>query len=222
MTNQESAARTGDEAFPIDEICPPSIAELARLGALRRFPRKSLIIREGEIGKSLFVLLSGRIRIFAEDQEGHRFVIGSFGPGALFGEGSLDGGPRTASVEAITDLVCSAVSYATVKASLASNPGFAIALLTELIVRGRATARRMKSLALDSVYQRLRTLIDNEAIDRNGMRVLGPDWSQQEIASRLGSSRDMVTRIFRELAKGGYIAVGRGETRILRALPKAW
>ena len=189
---------------------------------IRQFARKSLVVREGEAGDALFVLLDGRIRIFAEDQDGHRFVIGTYGPGTLFGEGSLDGGPRTASVEAISDLTCSVLPYTKLKAAMADDATFAITLLTEMIVRGRATARRMKSLALDSVYQRLRAMIASEAVDSHGVRTLGPDWSQQEIANRLGASRDMVTKIFRELSKGGYIAVGRGETRILRPLPKAW
>jgi len=209
-------------ATPIEEICAPPIAELARLGVIRHFARKSLVVREGEAGDALFVLVDGRIRIFAEDQEEHRFVIGTYGPGTLFGEGSLDGGPRTASVEAISDLTCYVLSYAKLKAAMASDPAFAMTLLTEMIVRGRATARRMKSLALDSVYQRLRAMIASEAVDSLGVRTLGPDWSQQEIANRLGASRDMVTKIFRDLSKGGYIAVGRGETRILRPLPKAW
>lgn len=207
---------------PIEDSCSAPIAELARLGHVRSYPRKSLLVREGETGDALFVLIEGRIRVFAEDQDGHRFVIGSYGPGTLFGEGSLDGGPRTASVEAVSDLVCSVLPYAELKAAMAENPSFAMALLTELIVRGRATARRMKSLALDSVYQRLRAMIATEAVLRNGLQTLGPDWSQQEIANRIGASRDMVTKIFRELSKGGYIAVGRGELRILRPLPKAW
>ena len=207
---------------PIEEICSPPIAELAKLGLIQCFPRKALVVREGEAGDALFVLLEGRIRIFAEDQDGHRFVIGSYGPGTLFGEGSLDGGPRTASVEAITELRCSVLPYAALKSAMTGDQVFAMTLLTEMIVRGRASARRMKSLALDSVYQRLRALIATEAFDHNGVSTLGPDWSQQEIAHRLGASRDMVTKIFRDLSKGGYIAVGRGETRILRPLPLAW
>ena len=198
------------------------IAELAKLGAVQRYLRKTLLIREGEPGSALFVLLEGRIRIFAEDHDGHRYVFGSYGPGTLFGEGSFDGGPRTASVETVADCACAVVSYADLRRRMAEDPLFAMTLLTELITRSRASAMRIKSLALDSVYQRLRTLIDAEATAHDGIRRLGPDWSQQEIANRLGSSRDMVTKIFRELAKGGYIATRRGETRILKALPKAW
>lgn len=211
-----------NDAEQDDVIVAQPIAELAKLGAVRRFARKTVLIREGEPGSVLFVLLEGRIRIFAEGHDGRRYVFGAFGPGTLFGEGSFDGGPRTASVETLADCVCAVVPYAELRRRMAGDAAFAMTLLTELITRSRASAMRIKSLALDSVYQRLRTLIDAEAVAHDGIRRLGPDWSQQEIANRLGSSRDMVTKIFRELAKGGYIATSRGETRILKLLPKAW
>lgn len=196
--------------------------DLVRLGQQKTFARKNTLIREGESGNTLFVLIEGRVRIFAEGPDGRRFVFGNFGPGTLFGECSLDNGPRTASVEAMTECVCAEVPYAEMRRRMAADPGFAMTLLTELITRSRASTQRLKSLALDPVYLRLRALIESEAVADERGRRLGPDWSQQEIANRLGSSRDMVTRIFRELTKGGYIATGRGETRILKALPKAW
>ncbi|MCX7174441.1 MAG: Crp/Fnr family transcriptional regulator [Proteobacteria bacterium] len=215
-----SVPKTHDALF--EDACSQPIAALARMGSLCEFERKSLVIKEGDRGQTLFVLLSGRVRIYSQDMDGRRFLIGVYGPGTLFGEGSMDGGPRTASVAAMTDLVCSAVPYAAVKAGMANDPAFAMTLLMELVVRSRATAKRMKSLALESVYQRLRTLVDSESTEKNGARVLGPNWSQQEIADRLGASRDMVTRIFRELSRGGYIEIGRGTTKILRSLPKVW
>lgn len=211
-----------NDARQDDVMVAQPIAELAKLGRVERFARKTVLIREGEPGSVLFVLLEGRIRIFAEGHDGRRYVFGSFGPGALFGEGSFDGGPRTASVETLSDCVCAVVPYAELRRRMAADATFAMTLLTELITRSRASAMRIKSLALDSVYQRLRALIEAEATEHGGMRRLGPDWSQQEIANRLGSSRDMVTKIFRELTKGGYIATSRGETRILKKLPKAW
>lgn len=203
-------------------VCTPPFAELAKLGKTERYPRKCLIVREGAIGTSLFILLEGRIRIFMNGDDERRFVIGTYGPGTMFGEVALDGGPRTASVEAISDVACSVVQYADLKAHLEKNPQFAMVLLNELIARSRATSRRMKGLALSSVYQRFRALVETEATIQQGERVLGPDWPQQEIANRLGSSRDMVTRIFRELTKGGYIQSSRGTTRVLKPLPEAW
>lgn len=211
---------TGDKGG--DAAMAKSVVELARLGTVRHYPRKSLVIREGEMGTSLFVLLEGRIRIFSEDRDVHRFVFGAFGAGALFGEVSLDQGPRTASVEAATDCVCADVPYTELYQRMANDQNFAMTFVAELIARSRASTMRIKSLALDTVYQRLRTLIDTESVEQGGMRCLGPDLSQQEIANRLGASRDMVTKIFRDLTKGGYIETGRGGTRILKPLPRDW
>lgn len=211
---------TGDESG--DASIAAWVVELARVGNVRAYPRKSLLIREGEVGTSLFVLLDGRIRIFSEDQDGHRFVFGAFGPGTIFGEVSLDSGPRTASVEALTDCRCADVPYTELYQRMAADQGFAMTLLAELIRRSRASTMRIKSLALDTVYQRLRALIDSESVEQDGMRCLGPELSQQEIANRLGASRDMVTRIFRDLTKGEYIETSRSGTRILRPLPREW
>lgn len=198
------------------------IADLARLGRIAPYRKGSLIIMEGDAGDTLYVLLSGRIRIFSDGSDGRRYVFGTFGPGAIFGEGSLDGGPRTASVEAIADSECAIVPYASLRSRMVNDPLFAMTLLTELIARGRASSKKLKSLALEPVYQRLLNLIENEAIHRDGILVLGPDLSQQEIANRVGASRDMITKILRELSKGRYIETGRGEIRILKALPRAW
>ncbi len=160
------------------------------------------------------------------------FVIGTYGAGTLFGEGALDGGPRTASVEALTGLECVEISYVDLRRKLTEDSAFALVLIMELIGRSRLTARRLKSLALGSVYERFRELAEQEArpVDgsacvadaANGPRALPPEWSQQELAQRLGASRDMVTRILRELGKGGYVDVGRGRIILLRPLPRHW
>jgi CRP/FNR family cyclic AMP-dependent transcriptional regulator len=213
MTNPEST---------IDGVCTKPIADLARLGTVQSYPSKTMLVREKDAGHSLFIVLDGRVRIFTENQDERRFVLGTYGPGTLFGEGAFDGGPRTASVEATSNVTCAVVQYSNLRAHIAADPAFAMALLTELITRSRSVMTRMKGLALDSVYQRLRALIEAESIEQEGMRILGPEWTQQEIANRLGSSRDMVTKIFRELTKGGYLEVARGKIGVLKPLPKGW
>lgn len=198
------------------------LADLAALGDRRVFVRKDVLIREGDSGDSLFVLLEGRVRIFTADEEGRRFVFGIVGSGAIFGEGALDGGPRTASVEAVSDGSCAAVPYALISQRITNDAQFALILINELIARSRSSTGRMKSLALETVYQRLCKLLVQEGSLRNGVQILGAEWTQQAIANQIGSSRDMVTRIFRELVKGNYIATQRGETQVLRPLPKGW
>lgn len=204
-----------------DLACSPSIAALARLGRRCRFAPGALVLREGDPGDSLFVLLTGRIRIFVDADE-RRFVIGTYGPGTLFGEGSLDGGPRTASVEAVSEIQCAMLSYDELREKLAADASFATALTMELIGRSRSTARRLKTLALGTVYERFRELVEQEAVVKDGARQLPSDWSHQEIANRIGSSRDMVTKILKELGKGDYVAVSRGRIALLKDLPKRW
>lgn len=211
-----------DHESIINEVCTQPIAALARLGTVHRYAHKALLLREKDAGDALFIVLEGRIRIFTENLDGRRFVIGVYGSGTLFGEGALDGGPRTASVEAVSDVSCAVVHYANLKTHMAADPAFAMALLNELIARSRSVMKRMKALALDSVYQRLRSLIEAESLEHNGELMLALDCSQQEMANRLGSSRDMITKILRELSKGGYLEVSRGSIKVLKPLPKRW
>ena len=207
-------------AIDIDAVCSPPIAALAKLGRLCVFPARAAIVHEGDPGDSLFVVLDGRIRIFVDSDDERRFVIGLFGPGSLFGEGSLDGGPRTASVEAVTETICAVIAYADLRQTLLDDAQFGMALVMELIQRSRHTARRMKGLALNSAYQRFRELVLQELRQPTGE--LQGDWSQQEIAQRLGCSRDMVTKILKELGKGDYVLARRGGLTIRKPLPKAW
>lgn len=205
-----------------DPTISPSIHRLAALGTPRHFAKGARVLREGDPGSCLYIVLEGKVRIYVDADEERRYVIGTYGRGALFGEGSLDGGPRTASVEATTDIECSEVSFAVLRQKLESDPQFAMALVMELIGRSRSTARRLKNLALGSVYERFRELAMQEPAGPDGQRHLPPDWSQQEIAQRIGASRDMVTRILRELGKGGYVRSGRGAITVLKELPKRW
>ncbi len=199
------------------------LSELAALGMQQTFTRNQILIREGDPGDSLFVLLEGQVRIFTSNEKGHRFVFGTAQAGAIFGEGSLDGGPRTASVEALTHISCSVVAYPVIRQRIANDTEFAMLLIDELIARSRMNTGRMKSLALETVYQRLRSFIVQEARpNEQSVHILGTEWTQQAIANHIGSSRDMVTRIFRELARGDYIVNQHGTTLILKPLPKGW
>lgn len=141
-------------------------------------------------------------------------MIGAIGHGFIFGEGALDGGPRTATVKDITPVTCSIVEYETLLESINSDSRFALSLVLTLISRSRFAARRMKSLALDTVYQRLRVLMGCEP------RII--EITQQEIGEMIGASRDMVTKIFRDPNKGGYIRTARGSVELLKALPQSW
>ena len=86
------------------------LARLAEMGRPREYPKNSMLIHEGDEGDTLFVILSGRVKVFAVDASDREVTYGIFGPGNYFGEMSLDGGPRSASVITLEPTVCSAVS----------------------------------------------------------------------------------------------------------------
>ena len=89
----------------------PSLTQaLAALGSVRRFRKGSLLIQEGDVGDTLFIIQSGRLRVFSADDRDREITLGVYGPGDYVGEMALDGGPRSATVEALEASVCSVVT----------------------------------------------------------------------------------------------------------------
>jgi len=203
---------------------PEPLRPLARQGQLRQYRKDELIIREGTHGDELFFLLEGRVRAFSNDANQREISFAIDSAGEYFGEMALDGGPRSASVIALEPTVCAVVTRETVWQHVGTDPTFARALIERLIARSRWTTERARELALFDVYGRLRLLLDNLASppDALGERPIAERLTHQAIASRLGSSREMVSRLMKDLEKGGYIRTARASVTLLRTLPKSW
>jgi CRP/FNR family transcriptional regulator, cyclic AMP receptor protein len=201
---------------------PDALTALAADGLPRRYKKHALIISEGDLGASLFVLLEGSVRIYSQDEQGRELNFGQLEPRTIFGEMAFEGGTRTASVEAVSPCLCAEVPYAVLKQRLADNPEFAFFLISTLIGRCRSATESARNMALKTVYQRVVELLDKEAVQENGARVLPRRMSQQELANRVGASRDMVSKIFKDLIIGKYIEVDDKRVAILKALPTRW
>lgn len=196
-----------------------ALRDIAQIGLVRTFPKGAVVINEGEAGDSMYVILSGRVKIYVADEQGQELVLNVMGQGELFGELVLDGGPRTASVMCQEPCVFSVISAAGLRAVTAADPDFALRLISTLIARIRLMTDMVKDLALRDVYGRVRELLIKLAVEKDGRLTVKEKLTQQEIANRVGSSRDMVTRIFKDLTAGGYIAVENRQITILRKLP---
>jgi CRP/FNR family cyclic AMP-dependent transcriptional regulator len=205
-----------------DETISPALEALAASGIKRQFPKKTRFITEGEEGTSIYVVLAGRVRVFTSDERGKEFIFGLYGPGSIIGEMAIDGQPRSASVEAITDVTCAIVSVEALRQRIATDPDFSMSLILLLIQRSRDTTTFARQLALENAYERMVTLLDGLAVDSNGERVVSEPMSQQDIADRIGTSRDMVSRIFKELTKGNYLKHEKKRITFLRDLPRKW
>ena len=181
-----------------------------------------MLINEGEQGDSLFILLSGKVKVFASNEAGKEFVIDFHGPGEYVGEMSLDGAPRSASVMTVEPTSCAVVSRANFREFILAHPDFALHLIEKLIQRVRRTTENVKSLALSDVYGRLVRLLNALAQDRDGRQVIPDKLTQQDIAERVGASRDMISRLMKDLVAGGYLAIEDRTITILKRLPAAW
>jgi CRP/FNR family cyclic AMP-dependent transcriptional regulator len=217
-----NAAHSGERADPLTPLHDETLRSIAASGVIRTYPRNTVLINEGDVGDALYVLLSGRVKVFSSNEAGREFVIDFHGPGEYVGEMSLDGAPRSASVMTVEPTTCAVVSRMQFRDFVLAHPDFAMHLIERLIHRVRVTTSNLKSLALSDVYGRLVRLLNALAQEVDGRWVVPERLTQQDIADRVGASRDMIGKLLKDLVAGGYLSVEERTITILRKLPTGW
>jgi CRP/FNR family cyclic AMP-dependent transcriptional regulator len=205
-----------------DKLTAVELRALSEQGAVRSFQKHAVIVSEGDETDSLYVILSGCVKVFVADESGKEVVLGTQGPGEYFGEMVLDGGPRSASVMTLAPSRFLIIPKHKARDFLRSQPDFAIRLIEKLIHRTRALTESVKNLALMDVYGRVARLLLELAEDDRGQLVIREKLTQQDIASRVGASREMVSKILKDLASGGYLSTTQKRITIHKALPRHW
>ena len=201
----------------------PALARLAARGILRSYRKNTIVLNEGERGDSLFVLLQGQVKVYATDENGREITYGTISAGDYFGEMSLDGGPRSASVMTLEPCLCALVPRPAVQQHLAEEPGFAMALVTQVIRRARSATETARQMALLDVYGRvIQTLEGEQGPATSQAPVQLTQITHQQIASRVGASREMVSRLLKDLEKGGYVELGIKRITLKKKLPARW
>ncbi len=189
-------------------------------GTVRQFAAAAIILNEGDDTRSLYIVLEGRVRMYAFDDHGREFVISEAGPGDYFGELALDGGNRSLSVQTLEPTRCCIVPGDAMRQFLIDEPDFVLHLLSKLMRQVRRLTDQLKSLALEDVYRRVVHLLTELSEADGGRRVLRHKLTQQDIADRVGSSREMVNRIMKELNVGGYVSTDASQHLVIhRNLP---
>jgi CRP/FNR family transcriptional regulator, cyclic AMP receptor protein len=209
---------------PVDH--PPmsdSLRTLARRGELKRFRKGQRFITEGEFGDTIYIVLEGRIRAFGENEDGKKIIYNDYGPGEYVGEMSLDGGPRSANVEALQPTLCARVTRATLQQHLKDEPDFAFELLTKVIRRARAATVSLHGVALNNVYGQLKALLESKCLPGpDGVAVWDNAPSQAELAQHLGCTKAMVNKLLRDVRIAGQVHWEPGRIRLLRPLSSKW
>lgn len=200
----------------------PAVRALALRGTVRSYRKNTVLVNEGETGDSTFVLLAGRVKIYSNDAHGHEIVYDVVEAGDYFAELSLDGGPRTASAMTLDASVCSLVDAAQVRAHL-RHPPYADEFMAHVTRRARDATLQARELALKDVYGRVVSTLESQQgpASADAPITLAP-LTHQTIASRVGASREMVSRLLKDLERGGYVALGVRQITLMRKLPARW
>ena len=177
----------------------------------KSFPRSTTIIAAGDMTDSLYVIISGRLKVMMSDDEGREVILAILGPNEFFGEmGLLDDHPRSASVVAIEPCELLSLAKRDFKKCLAENFEMTMTVVRGLVKRLREADRKIGSLALMDVYGRVARLLLEMAETIDGQKVVTKKLAKQDIAKMIGASREMVSRVMKDLQTGGFIEVRGG------------
>ena len=205
------------------EVLPPPLLEaIAKVATVRTFPKNAIIVNEGDETDSLYVMLAGRARVYVSNAQGREVQLNLIGTGEYFGEVTLDGGPRSASVMAAEDCRCAVVKRGELLTLVEKEPHFALHMVRKLASRVRDLTENVRSLALMDVYGRVARLLLELAEERDGRLIVEGPLTHKDIASRVGASREMISRIFSDLTAGGYVGKENGRLVIMRKPPPRW
>lgn len=198
-----------------------SLDELEQLSVLRRYPKNTILFIEGDESTHLYVIKDGKVSVSVAGEDGREVILNYIGAGEYFGElALLDGQPRSATVRTVTPCEVIAVSRSSFQELLKTNPEFVLQVTSELTSRIRQLTESVKDLALLDVYGRVSNVLEKLS-DDNG-RIDNPKVTHQDIANMVGSSREMVSRIMKQLIIGEYIEQCSQYIEIKKPLPKGW
>lgn len=193
---------------PLFSLMPQAQAQrIAAAVQKKRLRRGENVVTQGQKSHALFIILSGRVRVVATDAQQREVILAKLGPGDHVGEMSLiDGLPHSATcrAEVQTDLLV--LSRTDFEACLPEPQSMAHAIMRALVQRLREADRKIETLALLDVYGRVaRALLDLATPQRDGVLLIRDKVSRQDVAKMVGASREMVSRVMRDLERRGFL-----------------
>jgi CRP-like cAMP-binding protein len=198
-----------------DEMLGGLAAHLRR----RSFRRDTALFHKDQVGDALYIVESGRVRIFMPSEAGEELTVDVLGPGDVFGEMALlDGQPRSASAVTLEDAVLYVLGREEFQRQLAASPALAAAVLALLSARLRHVMEYAETLAFLDVYGRvahvLLSMAERHGVHENGV-VINVDLTQAELATMAGATRERINKALTAFRAQGLIEV-RGKKIVIR------
>lgn len=205
------------------ELSRDQLDFLTARSSARTYPKGAIIVNEGDEASSLFVIQAGTVKTYLSDDSGKEVVLSTQGPGEYFGDLALfDDAPRSASVMAIEPCKVLVISKSVLREALVERPEIALLLMKGLASRVRALTESVRTFALLDVFGRLVRTLYQLASDKEEGLLIDQKLTQQELANRIGASREMVSRIMNDLVEGGYIRIEGKRILICKKIPSSW
>lgn len=197
-----------DKVEIFDGLTTEELGSLASKGVVRSYPKNTVIINENDLADSLYIIESGRVKVYCSDKNGKEFIMNTLGPGDYFGElALLDDDRRSASIRTMEKASFCIIYKDDFHAVIEQQANIASTLIRNLTRRVRKLTQDVKALALQDVYGRVTTVLATLASPRDdGTSIIPEKLTQQDIADRVGASREMVARILKDLTIGEYIS----------------
>ena len=188
----------------------------------RQFPKNTVIVSQGDDTDSFYVIVKGRVDVFLHNDKGKEIIINTLNVSESFGElAPLGGIPRQASIITTEDSTFGIISRQVFMDALLVKPSIGMRIIDLLITRIQDLTEEVSSLALEDVYNRVVRVLYKHAAEV-GEKLVTEKLTQQDIASRVGATREMVHRILKELKTGGYISIEGKHITIEKKLPPGW
>jgi len=201
-------------------LTPGQVAALKKECEILKYPKHTLIVKEDELSDSLYWIESGKVKVYVSGEDGREVVLTTHSEGDYFGEmAMIDSKVRAASVITVEPSTIVVMGKEAFQKVQLDHPDIAWALIRGLIIRLRELTDNVKMLALKDVYQRVVRILEQLAVPEGTRRCVKERLTQQELANRVGASREMVSRVMKELVKGNYISIEERQIFINCKLP---
>ncbi len=213
-TLKKTALFSGMDEADIDMVASQTVT--------RQFPKNTVIVSQGDDTDSFYVIVQGKVDVFLHNDKGKEIIINTLGECESFGElAPLGSIPRQASIITTEDSTFGIISRQVFIDTLLIKPAISMRIIDLLITRIQDLTEEVSSLALEDVYNRVVRVLYKHA-DEVGEKLVTEKLTQQDIASRVGATREMVHRILKELKTGGYISIEGKHITIEKKLPPGW
>jgi CRP/FNR family transcriptional regulator, cyclic AMP receptor protein len=205
-------------------LSPEAVTQMVATVALKSVPKGAIVMHEGDDAPSVYVVVAGALKVYLSDDEGKELVLANLGPGECFCDPSLlDGNASAVCVMATERSRVASFARSALEAWIAASPVVLLNLAKEMSHRVRELTITAKQLGLMNVYGRVASTLQSMATEEHDGKFVVPGrLTRQDIASRVGASREMVSRILKDLTVGGYLQSAAKQITISKKLPAAW